>query len=324
MRSLEDFREFYDSDLLPSLQAFEVRRKKICGIVFLTIAAVIAAIAVVFLAMQTVRNAPPLLIFMAVGGAVICLLVWWLSWRGFVRAFKWDIINRIVGFLDTSLTYFPDRHITESQFRRSRIFEHRIDRYRGEDHIAGKLGATDIEFSEVHAEYKTHSTGGKGQSRTHWHTIFRGLFCIADFNKHFHGVTVVLPDTAERLFGFLGKKLQSLNFLRRGELIKLEDPEFEKEFVVYGDDQVGARYILTPSLMQRISEFKRKTNKRIYVSFAASNVYVAIPSAKNMFEPRFFRTLLDFDMCREFFENLQLGAGIVEDLNLNTRIWTKE
>ena len=129
MRSQEDFREFYDSELLPSLQAFEVRRKKICGIVFLTIAAVIAVIAVVFLTVQEARSAPPLLIFMAVGGAAICLLVWWLSWRGFVRAFKWDIINRIVGFLDKSLAYSPDRHITERQFRRSRIFDE-IGRFR--------------------------------------------------------------------------------------------------------------------------------------------------------------------------------------------------
>jgi hypothetical protein len=33
--------------------------------------------------------------------------------------------------------------------------------------------------------------------------------------------------------------------------------------------------------------------------------------------------LLDFDMVREYFEDLTLAYGIVEDLNLNRRIWSK-
>ena len=49
----------------------------------------------------------------------------------------------------------------------------------------------------------------------------------------------------------IGQKLQSFTtaFSKR-QLIKLEDPEFEKLFAVYGDDQIEARYILTPALMQ--------------------------------------------------------------------------
>jgi hypothetical protein len=29
-------------------------------------------------------------------------------------------------------------------------------------------------------------------------------------------------------------------------------------------------------------------------------------------------------MCQEYLEDLLLAVGIVEDLDLNTRIWTKE
>ena len=72
---------------------------------------------------------------------------------------------------------------------------------------------------------------------------------MADFNKNFNGHTVVLPDTAEKILGKFGQSLQSMS--SRGELVKLEDPEFEKEFCVYGDDQVEARYILSPALMKR-------------------------------------------------------------------------
>ena len=40
--------------------------------------------------------------------------------------------------------------------------------------------------------------------------------------------------------------------LPRQKLIKMDNPEFEKEFVVYSDNPIKARYILTHSLMQRI------------------------------------------------------------------------
>ncbi|MHC4648718.1 MAG: DUF3137 domain-containing protein, partial [Planctomycetota bacterium] len=106
--------------------------------------------------------------------------------------------------------------------------------------------------------------------------------------------------------------------------IKLEDPEFERHFAVYGNDQIQARYILSTSLMARIVDFKKKTNRKIYLSFVGSRVFVAVSYSKNLFEPRLFRTILDFELVQEYFEDLQLAIGIVDDLNLNTRIWSKE
>ena len=133
---------------------------------------------------------------------------------------------------------------------------------------------------------------------------------------------MVLPDTAERSFGFLGKFLQE-TFKHSGELVKLEDPEFEKEFVVYSSDQIEARYILSHSMMKRILEFKRKSNSRVHLSFHHSNVYLAVSSQRNRFEPRIMKSVLDPDLCREYLDDLLFAIEIVDDLNLNTRIWTK-
>lgn len=51
------------------------------------------------------------------------------------------------------------------------------------------VGSTSIEFSQVHAEYKTETThrddDGHETTDEHWHTIFQGIFFIADFNKDF-------------------------------------------------------------------------------------------------------------------------------------------
>ncbi|MDF1575544.1 MAG: DUF3137 domain-containing protein [Bacteroidales bacterium] len=167
------------------------------------------------------------------------------------------------------------------------------------------------------------STSGSGsKQKKQYTTIFKGLFFVADFNKHFYGHTLVLPDTAEKMLGKLGHSLQA--FSSRGELIKLEDPEFEKEFCVYSNDQVEARYILSPSLMQRIVEFKRKWNTKVYLSFGDSKVYIAIKMNKNLFETRLFKSIVDYNFIEENIRFLVLLTGIVEDLNLNTRIWTKK
>jgi len=174
----------------------------------------------------------------------------------------------------------------------------------------------------VVARHKT-TTGTGSNRKEHYTTIFKGVFFVADFNKHFKTHTLVLPDTAEKLLGKIGQSLQAMSG-SRGELIKLEDPEFEKEFCVYGDDQIEARYILSPALMQRIVEFKRKWNTKVYLSFRDSKVYIAIKLNKNLFETRLFKSIVDYAFIEENIRFLVLLTGIVEDLNLNTRIWTKQ
>jgi hypothetical protein len=131
---------------------------------------------------------------------------------------------------------------------------------------------------------------------------------------------VVLPDTAERLLGGVGSFLQSVN-RSRGEVVRMDNPEFEKYFVVYGDDQIESRYVLSTSLLQRILDFRKKTGKRVYLSFVGSDVFVAVPYRRSLFEPRVFSKITSFKQVREYFDDLDLALGIVDDLNLNTRIW---
>ncbi|MFH1498533.1 MAG: DUF3137 domain-containing protein [Verrucomicrobiota bacterium] len=312
------FREFYATVLLPALTRLEQRRRSLAKIA----AGCIALLAVIAgLALFGVRE-NGLAAYILLGLALLGLAIWFFSGQSaFRHEFKDQIVTAVVRNFSDGLCYHARGSISRARFVDGELFKQRIDRYRGEDHVSGALGATAFEFSEIHAEYKT-TTRTKNGTRTTWHTVFKGLYFIADFNKHFSGHTVVLPDSLQSAFGFLGQKLQSLNFTR-GELVKLEDPEFEKAFVVYGDDQVEARYILTPALMRRLLELKAKVGGRVYVSFAGSHVHVAIPSAKNHFEPRLFGTLLDPAAIEQYHDDLRLVTGIIEDLNLNTRIWTK-
>ena len=325
MKNIEDLKKFYRETLYASMLPLERQRKKIVSVVGIAgavIGLVVLISAAVIISSARGSGALFAIIPLLIGAAVFALVYYMVS-KNYKSQFKWEIIGKLVKFFDSSLMYFPESCISREQYMESRIFPKTPDRYKGEDYISGKLDKTAIAFSEVHSEYKTETRDSKGNTQTTWHTIFKGIFFIADFNKNFSGVTVVLPDIAEKMFGFIGKMMQEWNFTR-GKLIKLEDPEFEKEFVVYGDDQVTARYILSTSLMEKIMDFKKKTGRPIHLSFVNSRVYVALSYDKNFFEPKLFSTLLDFNVILGYYNDLALLLGIVEDLDLNDRIWSKE
>ncbi len=310
-------------ELREDLYALEQERRKVFARVVETgcVLAGIVGVVLLVIAWRVPELVAEGMGFVAVVVVLVGVLIFWLTKRygaDYKRRFKDRIIGRIVRFVDEGLAYYPTRCISRSVYMLSGLYKTKPDRYRGDDLVTGKVGDTSIEFSEIHSEYKSRDSKGN----THWHTIFRGLFFIGDFNKQFKGNTYVLPDVAERAFGWLGQKLQELNPTRE-ELIKLEDPEFEKYFVVYGDSQIEARYILSPSLMRRIVAFKRKTRSEIRLSFVGSKVYVAVPFERKLFEPSLVKTILDTELLEDYFEDLQLAIGIVEDLNLNTRIWSK-
>jgi hypothetical protein len=323
MTDQPSFEQFFETDLIPTLQPLEKQRKSVVKKITFSCGALVAVGLLIAILLWVNAGDPMLLLFPAIGTfAIGAGLIKWMSSK-YVHAFKNQVVRPIVQYISPDLTYLPKNGISESRFRASGIFRHRVDRYRCEDMVRGLVDKTRIEFSEIHAEYKTETRDSKGHRRTQWHTIFQGLFFIADFNKHFKGRTFVLPDSAEKLFGQLGQKLQAIG-KSHGELVKLEDPEFEREFAAYSTDQVEARYILSPALMRRMLDFKNKTGEKVYFSFTGGEVNIGIASTKNRFEPKLFSTVLDIELAREFVNDLQLALDVVEDLNLNTRIWTKE
>lgn len=331
MKRSEEFQEFYRTELRSYLQPLEekrldiVARVKRAGLMAAGITAVLALAVAGYTAGQAMAPAPLLAaLFVCIIGGVVFALIYGRITKGFVSEFKDRIISKVVQFVDPGLSYRQHDFIQQPAYMRGQIFQTSPDRYHGEDLVHGKIDKTEIQFSEVHSEYKTETRTKNGGRSVTWHTIFKGIFFIADFNKEFRGETVVLPDVAEKLLGRLGQSLQSWNVARKGSLVKLEDPEFERLFVVYSSDQIEARYLLSTSLMARIVDFHNKTGKQICLSFVNSKLYVAISYDKNILEPKLFTSLLDMQVSQEYVEDLLLAARIVEDFNLNTRIWTKQ
>ena len=316
MKTIDDLQQFYQQEIVPGLSQLEVMRKaQLRRIRFMWISAVIS----LFIGFVTMMA--PLIIV----ALLIALLIYFFFF-GFKRnrpdfksEYKKIVIGKLIQFIAPELVFTPNLFITQARYDTSKIFLSNPDIYKGEDLIEGKMDKTQVQFCELHTQDR--QTDHKG--RTHYVTIFKGLFFIADFNKHFSGETYVLSDFGERFLGGFGKMFQNLS-IGRPDVVRLEDVEFEKQFVVYSTDEVEARYILSTSFMEQIMAFKKKTNSNIQFSFVGSNIYMALPMKSNLFEPSVRRTVFNFEDIQTYYSQLQFCVSIVDELNLNTRIWTKQ
>lgn len=224
--------------------------------------------------------------------------------------YKQEVIAQILQSFCENTVFTPEEGIKESTFRNCALFTS-PDRYHTEDLIQGRVGKTDFCCAEIHAEERKTRVNSKGQTSHYWVDIFKGFFFIADFQKDFQGHTTILRNS---LF-----KLSS-----SGSRVKLENPDFEKTFDVYSTDQIEARYLLSPSMMERLLALDREFNKNITISFRDSNILIAIPESRNHFEASIWKPMDDLSQLKNDFSMIHALVSIVEDLNLNTRIWSKK
>lgn len=246
--------------------------------------------------------------------AIVAVAAWYFcvtSRSGKLNAsYKQEVIAAMVSRLCEGAEYRPDEGISLQEFENSGLFSTRPDRYHSEDRIAGRIGKTDFVCSEIVAQERQVTVDSKGRRHEQWVDIFRGFFFIADFQKDFQGRTVVCRNSWFKW--------------RSSRRVKLENPVFEKRFDTYSTDQVEARYLLTPGMMERLLALDERFPGKITLSFIDSCIVVAIPDAKNHFETGIWRDQLDPDVLSREYDVLTALLGIVNDLQLNCRIWTKE
>ncbi len=262
------------------------------------------------------------LIALGVGGAGI-----YFSYRSmvlsyadkYVSAYKSIVIARVVAFFDSNLSFSEERGIGCSAFQRTELFKRKISRYHTEDLIAGSFGGIRIAFAEVHAE-ELQSTG----KSAYYVDIFKGLLLIADFHKHFKGRTFVFPDVAERNLGKLGRGLQKLGGRSGTSLVHMEDAEFERAYAVHSTDQIEARYLLSPAMMRRLLDLRNRFGNDVRLSFRESSVCIAVPRHSPYLEPCPSIPANDPRQVKNMAKTIAMLLAIVEELDLNTRIWTKE
>lgn len=141
-----------------------------------------------------------------------------------------------------------------------------------EDVFMGTM--SDVDFMLFEARRKSISRSKNSSSAT---LIFHGLCMRLSFPKRFSGTTRVMSDRG--VFNTLHTTGNDIPL----ERVKLEDAAFEKQFEVLSTDQVEARYLLTPALMERLVEVQQilgpKTQLR--AGFIDRHMLLTLDTRKN-------------------------------------------
>ncbi|MDH5656163.1 MAG: DUF3137 domain-containing protein [Spirochaetia bacterium] len=240
---------------------------------------------------------------------------------------KNNVISKMIAFLDSELTYSWKDHVHLREFLQSGLYpELNFNNiyYTGDDHVKGMIDKTYVEFSEITAR-----SGPPKKAENNLQNYFHGFFFLADFNKNFSGRTFIFPDFPEEKYGsFIAENFQSFinsqkTYGVKENQIRLEDPEFEKLFSVFSSDETEARYILSPSFMEKLTTFRKQTGIPLRISFVNSKIFIVIPVASELFEMDPFKPVNNLNLLHNFADDFIFAMGITDELNLNTRIWSK-
>ncbi len=273
----------------------------------------------------------------------------------FKTAFKQQIMGSIIRFLGNQFSYNPTEGLAKEKLNDSFILPRKAKGVKSEDYVSGTVGDTDISFCEIIAsasmveerkvyQISNEQKGFQKMSRSMLakmrHEIsefYRGIYFVADFHKSFQANVLIRPteftwndhhneETAEPYK--VNKRLDD-SF----EQVHLEDPVLESTYNFYSTDQQEARYILSTTMMERIKQFSNRTNKKLFFCFKNSSMHLTIPYKKDLFDPDILSeslrqepdlsNILNNEEIFTYFQDINFLLGIVEDFNLNTRIWSK-
>ncbi len=239
------------ADLEPWLQNLEAKRQKAIGRFYLSmplaiVAAIVVGVIIGFtpLPEQFIAIAAICVAGLIIGGAYVPL-------GELKQEVKLGLNNRIAEVFGLRYSEKPTSPARFESFRSHGLVPNH-DRRAFEDHFSGSAHGADFELYEAELKQKRRS-----KNRTYYVTVFQGVLIRINFPRTVEGVTLVTRDKgifnafegwASKTFGKGGRKL---------ERIGLVDPTFEKLFEVYGTDQVMARYLLTPSFMERLLDLER-------------------------------------------------------------------
>jgi len=314
MVTQNELRAFYETDLKPKLLFFEEqrqllvsKRRTLWNIFWILVIFAILAVIIIFtleardvsrvlvLRKSGVEDMMGIIMFATIIYMIVIAIVIGNFYRkmksSYQAHFKTAVVGSLVTFIDENLSYAPEKTIKVKAFHTSQLFI-KGNRWSGEDYVGGILGGTNVKSSEVHAEVLDDPS----------YTIFKGLFFIFNVNWDFEGMTVILPNDAKQSFK---KYLQS---------VKLAKPALEREFVVYSDNPIIAKYVFSTAFMQRLLALRRRLKTPIHLSFVNGKLYMAIPVSQDLFDPPVFDTVLNFQLIQTAFEYMQLGKVIVEEL----------
>ena len=219
--------------------------------------------------------------------------------REFRAKFKRQIIENIVK--KHGLSYDKDRGLGLDDF--FTIYDCRVDEWSSEELVEGDIDGVSVKFSDFYAAKKVKKKNG-----TETVVQFQGVLFKADFNKKLSSITQIAH-------------VNSRNLAIYGQKANMDDARFEEIFDVYATDQIGARYALSPALMENFTLLCLRLDAPVNAVFKNNQIFIAVETWRDDFEPDIRKSLINNETIALYESEIAGFTQIVKELNLNRKIW---
>ena len=237
-------------------------------------------------------------------------------WNEFATVARNQIFTPLIQNTLPNTEYVYNNYISQQDFSLSELYSGGNE-FAGEDYIKGNLQGTAFKCSQLKVVKRSTSRDSKGNTKTNRTTIFSGMFIILDTPNIANGMIQIKPDIAERYFGgMVGGFLQKLvGSTTAYPLIKFdEDPEFEKQFVVYSNDTATARRLLTADARAYLQQLNEgKNNKKISLAISNHKVYLGINNGQDFLPIRINQPLTE-ESVKAYLEEWLSILRIIQQL----------
>ncbi len=323
MQSVEEFRKNFDSvyynKILKIVATFDEARQ---DALFKCILCIIGAIVMIFLFAPIFKFCDFILInsfptlssdsrsdlmgyIMAVPGLIFLVLV--IAPSIIAKDFENSIKKEIMPLLLKSLPSFmwtTKRSITDNFIKKSKLIN-TYNRQEGDDSFIGKYKNVNIKVWETELGRES----GSGKNRTYT-VCFKGVLVALLPPRKYSALTLIKKD---RLIDVIPDGLQQVN---------LEDIEFEKEYNVYSNDQIEARYVLTTAFMERFKNIQLAFRaSKIEASISEQGILLAISTNRDLFKVgKLWRPVADYEQFKTMMEEFASILELIDTLKLEQNI----
>ena len=356
-QKVKDFDELYFSEMLPVLRKYEKFRQVLFNkTIFIELATILCFGAFYYISENFVQRNTfelytefyPFVLTVAIIVA-LTVLIWtpvdnFKKFKSGLKSRCHKALKKTFGEIQWGCTEVNDYLIRESQ-----LFGE-YNRISHDDKFCGKYKDTPFSVAETNMLYivegkhkmvfpvfkgviisfksnkniKAHTlvtTKGDGSIRNYNPALwFVGLSMLPGIWVGFMDPSVLWIGIA-CLIGFIIMITDTIIKWRKFKGVKLEDLNFDKRFSVYSQNQIEARYLITPSFMERLNNLRTSFGtKKVKCAFFDDKIVFAISTNKDLFElGDFYRSLINKKKVKEFYDEIMAIYNMIDYFKLSEK-----
>lgn len=235
-------------------------------------------------------------------------------------SFKGTMYDRMAKYIHPKYQYFEHAHVGLAELFHAGLFKENMYTITGGDQFVGQYKGVPFQLCDLGLTFRPNFRKEKEPDDT----VFSGKYFVAKFPKTFQANILIVPKKG--IMGSFSDNDISDYINKSNQKVVLEDPEFQKMFTVYCDDQVASRYVLTPAFMEKVKELSLRNKGNMYFAINGNNIVIATNSGSTIGDEyvniltALSGTKLDQSLLDEMYTMMLDQLYIIDTLKLSREI----